>query len=173
LWLDEKILTSERRIADRVEGGLFGMSELNLTQADANALIALEKHRVDDAQHSLPVGGGKLEVPLQSADKREHFFLDIYQGRIDLLKWTYQNRARQVVVLVRLDLGGRPHRNPDDEEIACPHLHVYREGYGVKWAVPVPSDRFGRTTDLPGTLEDFMKFCNVTKPPRFERGLFE
>ena len=83
-----------------------------------------------------------------------------------------QNRARQVVVLVRLDLGGAPHRNPDDEEILAPHLHMYREGYGDKWAISVPADRFTATPDLWVTLEDFMRFCNITQPPHIERGLF-
>jgi hypothetical protein len=80
-------------------------------------------------------------------DKREHFHLDVSRGRIDLLKGKYQNRSRQAIILVRLDFGGKPHRNPDDEEIACPHLHVYREGYGDKWAMPVPPDRFPDVTD--------------------------
>lgn len=48
---------------------------------------------------------------------RENFLLDIRRGKIDLLKATNQNRARQTIVLVRLDLGGAPHRNPDGEEI--------------------------------------------------------
>jgi hypothetical protein len=28
---------------------------------------------------------------------------------------------------MRLDLDAAPHRNPDDQEIACPHLYVYRD----------------------------------------------
>lgn len=76
------------------------------------------------------------------------------------------------MVLVRLDLGGAPHRNPDDEEIPAPHLHVYREGYGHKWAIPVPPDRFRSPDDVWVTLEDFLRFCNVTRPPQIERGLF-
>ena len=104
--------------------------------------------------------------------KVEQFLLDIRRGRIDLLKGKYQARARQVVVLVRLDFGGAPHRNPDDQEIGNPHLHLYREGYGDKWAVEVPVQHFPRTSDLWGTLEDFMKFCRVTLPPYIERGLF-
>jgi hypothetical protein len=107
-----------------------------------------------------------------TSDRREQFFLDISRGRIDLLRGKYQNRARQVVVLVRLDFGGRPHRNPDDQELPCPHLHVYREGYGDKWATPIPIDQFSRMSDLYGTLEDFMRFCNITKPPHINRGLF-
>lgn len=148
------------------------MADMNLTQAEADALIAMEKYRVNENRSDFPMGGQSLILPLQSADKREHFLLDVSRGRIDLLKVKIQNRGRQVVVLVRLDLGGAPHRNPDGEEMLPPHLHVYREGYGDKWAMPVPADRFGATGDLWITLEDFMRFCNITRPPHIERGLF-
>ena len=105
------------------------MADIHLTQSEAEALIAMGKHRLDDERYSYPTSGS-LVVPLQSPDKREQFLLDIRRGRIDLLKGKYQTRARQVVVLVRLDFGGASHRNPD--------LHLYREGYGDKWAVVVP-----------------------------------
>ncbi len=118
------------------------MADINLTQAEADALIAMEKQRIDDARWDYPGLGGSISIPLISQDKRENFLLDVSRGRIDLLKVTYQNRSRQVVVLVRLDFGGQPHRNPDDQEIPSPHLHVYREGYGDKWAIPVPPERF-------------------------------
>lgn len=148
------------------------MADMNLTQAEADALIAMEKHRVGEDRSDFPMGGQSLVLPLQSADRREQFMLDLSRGRIDLLKVKMQNRGRQVVVLVRLDLGGAPHRNPDDEEVPAPHLHVYREGYGDKWAVPVSPDRFRDVGDAWATLEDFLRFCNVTQPPHIERGLF-
>lgn len=148
------------------------MADINLTQAEANALIALEKHRVNEEHIDFPMGGQSVVIELQSADKREEFLLDLSRGRIDLLKVKMQSRGRQVVVLVRLDLGGAPHRNPDDEEIPAPHLHVYREGYGDKWAIPVPADRFKNVSNVWASLEDFLRFCNVTQPPHIERGLF-
>ena len=148
------------------------MADMNLTQAEADALIAMEKHRVNEERSDFPVGGQSLVLPLQSADKREQFLLDLGRGRIDLLKVKMQNRGRQVVVLVRLDLGGAPHRNPDGEEISVPHLHVYREGFGDKWAVPVPVARFTATHDIWRTLEEFTRFCNITQPPHIDRGLF-
>lgn len=148
------------------------MADINLTQAEADALIAMEKHRVNEDWHDFPALGGSLVLPLQSPDRREQFFLDISQGRIDLLKVKMQNRARQVVVLVRLDLAGAPHRNPSGEEVPCPHLHVYREGYGDKWAFPIPSDHFKAASDLWQTLEDFMQYCHITQPPHIQRGLF-
>ena len=148
------------------------MAEVNLTQAEADALIAIEKHRVNDDTCDFPLGGQSLMLPLHSRDRRETFTLDISRGRIDLMRGKYQNRARQTVILVRLDFGGPPHRNPDGAELACPHLHVYREGYGDKWAVSAPLDLFRNTSDLWITLYDFFRYCNVTQPPRIERGLF-
>lgn len=148
------------------------MPEINLTQAEADILIAMEKHRVNEDRSDFPMRGQSLTLPLQSVDKREQFLLDLSRARIDLLKVKMQNRARQAVVLARLDLGGAPHRNPDDEEIAAPHLHVYREGFGDKWAMPLPAHRFRNQADLWTTFEDFLLLCNITQPPRVERGLF-
>lgn len=148
------------------------MSDINLTQAEANALIAVEKHRTNNEQSDFPMGGQSLVIPLQSPDKREQFLLDLSRGRIDLLKVKMQSRGRQVIVLIRLDLGGPPHRNPDGEEIPAPHMHVYREGYSDKWAIPVPTGSVRVNGDLWATLEDFLRYCNITLPPNIERGLF-
>lgn len=148
------------------------MADLNLTQAEADALIAMAKHRVDDKEWEYPDLGGGISVPLVSGDRREQFVPDLRRGRIDLAKGTYQNRGRQVVVLVRLDFGGAPHRNQDGLEIASPHLHLYREGYGDKWAFPVPGSQFANLGDLSRTLDDFMRYCNIVEPPAIRRGLF-
>lgn len=148
------------------------MADVNLTQAEADALIAMEKHCASDEQYHFPMAGESLSIPLQSPDRREQFLLDFRRGRIDMAKVTMQNRARQVIVLVRLDLAGAPHRNPDGEEVACPHLHVYREGFGDKWAAPLSQDRFPAPSDVWATLGHFMTFCNITQRPQIERGLF-
>ena len=78
------------------------MADINLTQADADVLLAMEKHKVDDSAYEYPSFGGGIRIPLQSPDKRESFFLDITRGQIELLKGTYQNRARSVAILARL-----------------------------------------------------------------------
>lgn len=148
------------------------VSDVDITQAEADALIAMEKHRADELTRDFPMLGGCLSIPLLSADKRESFTLDVRRGRIDLLKGTYQNRGRQVVVLVRLDVGGQPHRNPDEQEVPAPHLHIYREGYGDKWATPLPSGAFADVTDLFQTMREFMDYCNITQQPIIDRGLF-
>jgi hypothetical protein len=149
------------------------MSETNLTQAEADDLIAMEKFKKDNSQWQVPITGGSVSIPLLSSNKRDEFVLDLSRGRIDLVKGKCQNRARQNAVLVRLDFGGQPHRNPDDEEIPCPHLHIYREGYGDKWAQPVPATMFSNTNDRWVLLQDFMAFCNIIDPPQIEKGLFK
>lgn len=149
------------------------MSDINLTQAEANMLISMEKHRINDDQWAYPDFGGSTCIPLISADRRENFSLDLYRGRIDLSKGSYQNRSRQVIILVRLDFGGQPHRNPDGEEIPSPHLHIFREGFGDKWAVPALPDKFPHVDKSPWeTLNDFMLFCNITKQLLIQKGLW-
>ncbi len=148
------------------------MTESMLTQSDADALIAVEKHSATEDQHEFPITGGKISIPLLSVDKREKFSLDIYRGRIDLAKVTYQNRVRHTIPLIRVDLGGPPHVNPDGMSIPCPHMHVYREGFDDKWAQILPKSVFNSPNDLWETLQDFYKVCNITKLPSVERGLF-
>ena len=148
------------------------MADINLTQADADVLLAMEKQRVDDTPYEYPSLGGGIRIPLQSPDKRELFSLDVTRSQIVLAKGTYQNRTRGVVLLARLDFGGAPHRNPDDQEIACPHLHLYREGYGDRWAVPLAAARFSDVGDPWLLLLEFMQFVNITVPPDIRRGLF-
>jgi hypothetical protein len=143
-----------------------------LSQSEADTLLALEKHRTSDDRTPLPDLGGKVSVRLASLDKREEFLLDVNRSYISLEKVTYQTRTRQIFILARLDLNGAPHRNPDDTEIAGPHLHLYREGYADKWAFPVPTASFTDLSDRWNTLHEFMTYCNVTKQPVFDRSLF-
>ncbi len=148
------------------------MAEISLTQSEADELITCPKVRADAVTYDYPGSGGSISIPLISKDKRETFVLDISRGRIKLQKCTYQNRARQVIVLVRLDLEGSPHMNPDGQFVEGDHIHLYKEGFGDKWAYPVPHAKFTDTSDLWRTMEEFMTFCNIVERPDFRRGLF-
>lgn len=148
------------------------MDNYLLTQSEANALITAEKHRADQLSYNFPMQGQSTTIPLVSSDRREQFMLDLSRGRIDMHKVKIQNRARAVIPLVRLDLGGSLHRNPDGEEIPSPHLHIYREGYGDKWAIRVPINSFTEIENIRVTFDDFLRYCNVTVPPHIEWPLF-
>jgi hypothetical protein len=73
---------------------------------------------------------------------------------------------------MRIDMQGAPHRNPCGEAIPCPHLHIYREDFGDKWAFPSPAGKFQHLDDLYQTFEDFMTECNVIETPKMQTGLF-
>jgi hypothetical protein len=148
------------------------MADIEITQAEADSLIAMEKRFVDDNDWTFPAAGERIALALSSVDKRENFMLDVTRAQIKLTKATYQNRARQVIILMRLDLDGPPHRNPDGTEVPCPHLHIYKEGFGDRWAIAAPVDRYTNRLDLFSTCEAFLKHCNITGPSKMQRGLF-
>ena len=113
---------------------------MEISQAEIDVLLKTEKHCIETKKYSFPQLGGKISIPLFSENKQEEFLLDISRSRVDISKTTYQNRARKTIVLLRLDIGSAPHKNPDGEEIQSPHLHIYKEGYGDKFAYSLPSE---------------------------------
>ena len=145
------------------------MSRDDLPQGEADMLLGMEKHRVNERTTAFPDLGQAAVIPLQSPDLQEQFILDLGCSKRNRQWVKLQNRARRDLVLVRLCLGGASHTNPDEEEIAAPHMHVYREGWGDRWAVPLPTAHFANVEDVWQTLHDFMRYCNITKPPRIER----
>lgn len=141
-------------------------------QREADFLLALEKYDFSGEQFRFPYQGGSLRLSLHSSDKKETFNLDVTRGYIALEKITFQTRARKTVVLVRLDIDGPPHRNPDGEEIECPHIHLYREGYGDKWAYPLPNELKSVLDNPYDLLDKFMDYCHIVGKPIIQRELF-
>jgi len=58
------------------------LTEINLTQSEADALLAMEKHRADATLYDYPILGGVIRVPLFSPDKRESFVLDVVREEL-------------------------------------------------------------------------------------------
>lgn len=134
-----------------------------LTQAEADTLISVKKLFVKPDIISLPPGSD-LTYELVSEDKQEQFLLDLWRSTFRLSKIKFQNRARQVVILVRLDVDGGPHTNPDGQKFGGTHIHYYREGYDDRWALPLDPSVFTNTDDIALTLEQFCGPCNIEKP---------
>lgn len=131
-----------------------------LTQSDADALIAMVKTFAKPVEINLTPGLDE-SYELIGADKREHFVLDVWRGTIRLSKIKYQTRGRTVVVLVRLDIDGSPHTNPDGTSVGRSPLHLYREGYDDKWAYPLDPVEFANPADLTRAFDDFCHLCNI------------
>ena len=57
------------------------MADIDLSQVEANALIALEKLCDNNDRYDFPSLGKSLIIPLHSRNRREQFLLDIGIGR--------------------------------------------------------------------------------------------
>lgn len=144
---------------------------MEISQREADDLLAMEKIALTFEAINFPDFGSAVTVPLISTDGSEEFYLDVRRNRINVNKGTIQNRARTVIILARLDIGGAPHRNPDGVEIGCPHLHLYREGFGDKWALDA-TPLIGANADHWSAYQQFIRFCNIVRPPNFQPSLF-
>lgn len=149
-----------------------------LTQSEADALITMQKKKAIDDHYDFPSSREILTIPIISIDERESFLIDINRRGSKLTKCTYQERYQQMIILVRLDIDGPAHTNPEvstipapylasynGQTIPCPHLHLYVEDFMDKWAIPAPTNEFSNMSDLYRTLYDFFNYCNVVEPP--------
>lgn len=141
-----------------------------LTQSEADHLIAMTKWFTTGGPLTLRPGTSQ-NIDLASSDPSQRFSLDVWRGTIRLTKVRYQNRARGSIVLVRLELDGPPHTNPDGATIGGTHIHVYREGYEDKWAVQLDPTWFKDTKDMIQSFKDFCRFCNITRLPMVQAAL--
>lgn len=145
--------------------------ENGLSKNEIEYLLSLEKNYVESQKFKFPSLGGKIAIPLISKDKSEDFILDISRSRVDIIKNTFQNRVRKTIILLRLDINSAPHRNPDGEVLTGPHLHIYTEGYGDKYAYSLP-EFFDDCKEPKDFLEKFMDYCHIIKKPIIEEDLF-
>ena len=147
-------------------------NKISLTDTDIKELIDCKKFYEGDCVYDFPQLGNRINIELFSRiPVRTAFFLDVSRQSFNFSKVTYQQRVYTTVVLLRLDLGYGGHRNPNGVEIRGPHLHVYRDGYGDKWAYSLP-DFFANPEDIYLTLDNFMDYCNIEKKPIINRVLF-
>lgn len=148
------------------------MAELEISEDEAEELLRMEKISTVVDPVELPDLGGRTDMTFASSDLREEFCISFTRSSIILEKRNHHLRGRKVIGLARLDLDGPGHRNPDGEEIGARHLHIYRKGYGLKYAIEVPQDLFRDLDDSMTTLEDFFRYCHVVKPPTIKKSLF-
>jgi hypothetical protein len=155
-----------------------------ITQQEADFFFEMEKFPEDEKLHQFPNSGEKLILSFTSADKREFFLFDIYRGSIRITKISYQNRVRKAYILRRLDIDGVLHLNPEVEnvpllilesyngkEIQPPHMHLYIEGFGERWAVPADILMKVDGKDIYEIMFDFFRYCNVKQLPKIEKTL--
>jgi len=136
-----------------------------LTQEEADQLMALKKALESMEPIHFPKAGEFIYLNAHSLDGRIKFIIDVNRKGTIEIRCTYQTRYNKKIPLIRIDLVGREHENPDGEKIPCPHIHIYREGFGTRWAYPLSSKIITDTTDLVAVLSDFLEYNNIEERP--------
>lgn len=143
------------------------MSFDGITQAEAERLIKMLKKAYDELFY-LPEHG-KNQFVVVGDTQKDKFTIQFYRGEINAEKYSINALVnKNNTTLLRLDIvpptSDKKHRNPgQDELITGSHWHIYREGYGDKFAYPAK--------DISGedfydhSLEFFKKF-NIIKAPK-------
>lgn len=139
-----------------------------MTQEEFVSLMKLEKVFSDDTAE-LPPSGKSAVFDLESTSTNDRFFLDIdRRGRIELLRYKIQNRyARTKLPLVRIDINGSTHTNPDGHRISRNHIHVYKETEddtgNLPWAYELDElDGFDfESLEFMEIFDSFCSYCNI------------
>ena len=135
-----------------------------LTQKEADALLeVLKTLKMTDEPLSFPNPGEYRTLDLLSTDGRHAFIVDVNRkGHINASKrYVYQGRYRKDTILLRLDIDGPEHTNPDGTKVSGNHLHIYREGYHDKIAIELPPEIIN-PNDMYQTLIDFLIYFKTT-----------
>ena len=139
-----------------------------------NELINCLKRIVQETpKFHIPEKGFYDNLNLKSSEFA--FIVDVNRKGRKKSKFTLQlrNKANKETPLLRLDLIGPDHPNPEGdfpfsgEVIPCPHLHIAHPEYGDSIAYPLSSKYANmylseaQFDDLVFILKSFLKRCNV------------
>lgn len=135
-----------------------------MTQQEINTLIAMEKRIIHPSSIiTMPDPTKCRAFNLCSIDRTKNFIIDINRKTktyVAPYKYAYQKRYTIDIILLRLDIGGRGHTNPDGTEVPEIHMHIWKVGYKDFWAKAVPGI-FPDVNNLPETMKTFLQYCNV------------
>jgi len=138
---------------------------LSLSQQEADDLLALIKVLRNQNPISLPSIGNSMKF--EGVDKgfsKIKFLFDVHRKTLNVRKCTYQTRSSGEILL-RVDIEGSDHPNPDGTVIPCPHIHIYREGFSDRCAFPLGDHFLTNTHDLVRVLIDFLEYNHVENIP--------
>lgn len=106
---------------------------MSVTQAKADALISLVKEAARRDVFTWEHNTQQEELVLAVEDRNIGFLLTCKRNPFEI-KAQLRTKDRHMP-LVRLD-NSVQHVNPDGNILRGPHLHWFKEGYGLAWAEP-------------------------------------
>ncbi|MBC3798462.1 DUF6978 family protein [Acetobacterium tundrae] len=135
-----------------------------MTNETFEHLLSLAK-QFDDATIKLPTVGETKILHATSCYSTEKFIVDTdRRGKIELKKIKLQNRHSTKELLLRVEIDCPPHTNPDYSETSRNHIHIYKEGYDLRWAYDLETFHdvyFKNIYTFDTVFIDFCKLCNI------------
>ena len=134
-----------------------------MTDSEFCSLMYMEKQFVRPQRVILPGERESKVFDVKSISTRDIFMLDYSRhGRYDL-KHKSQLRHSKDILMVRLEINGPEHINPDGHIISRNHIHIYKEGYdGLAWAYEL-DDILPQVLPHATPLNIFKVFCEYCK----------
>lgn len=89
----------------------------------------------------------------------------------------FQTRARRTIVLARIDINGKAHRNLEHyphrpgERFTGAHIHLYHEGFGDRVAYlpeDLPAFHLPSNPHELDWLTTFLDYCNIINRPAIQ-----
>lgn len=101
-----------------------------------------EEKVITDDNISFPSSGDSQAINVEGKVSNQQFILDINRKSLLVSRITYQNRIPQSLILLRLDIDTKPHRNPNGEIINGTHLHIFdKNNNSGSWAFELTDSR--------------------------------
>jgi hypothetical protein len=134
-----------------------------ITQEQAERLIAMLKEAMRPDAFVWEINSRQEEFVAAVEDEKVQFVLTLKRNPFEI-RLHLRTRDRDIG-LVRVD-NAPYHPNPDGTEIRNqPHLHTFREGFGLEWAEPVS---WYDVSDPLGTLERFLNEIHTRFPAGYQ-----
>lgn len=136
---------------------------IKITDCDFKHLLKLRKFFTVSPR--LPLENGSGYYLLKDESGKEEFQLNIIRKKViefgaNKKKFNH-SYFRQPII--RLEIDAPPHKNPDFTLVGRNHIHIYKEGYDLRWAYDLKdvSNLFTELNDFNLLFSDFCVYCNI------------
>lgn len=163
---------------------------MNLTTNEIKEFLEEPKEFLDE-RLGMPINNEFASFRAKGLNTKSDYLIDINRKRCIITRITFQNRVETSVILLRLDIDTKPHRNPDGEVVGGTHLHIYRENFETAWAYNLKDPRIqeflpdfkpdallqtieedGNGTNKVAMFDEFSSMCNFKNPPAMYSTIF-
>ena len=134
-----------------------------MTREQTQELIHVMKKLLLTGTYYFPTTGQMNSIPLQSLQSPKDKFTVYVNRKSTIVPGKYSTNLHYPQEdLLRIDVNGPVHVNPDGTKVPCPHIHIRTKDTGKwdVWAYDIPAG-FGNTEDYINTVKDFLQYCHT------------